>query len=42
MADFGHTKMYVNWYLLKQYCYYYYGAPIWDLQSKCIGTCCIA
>ena len=34
MGDFGHIKTTVKSKLFKQYCCYYYGAPLWDLQSK--------
>ena len=44
MGDFIHTgwiKTAVNCKLFKQYCCSYYGAPLWDLQSKSIGNTCI-
>ena len=42
MADFGHIKTNVKCNLFKQYCCSYYGAPLWDLQSKSVGTICTA
>ena len=42
MGDFGHIKMAVKCKLFKQYCCSYYGAPLWDLQSKSVGYICIA
>ena len=42
MADFGYIKMNVKCNLLKQYSCSYYGAPLWDLQSKSVGTICTA
>ena len=42
MADFGHITMDVKCKLFKQYCCSYYGAPVCDLQSKNVGTMCIA
>ena len=42
MGDFGHTKTAVKFKLFKQYCCSYYGAPLWDLQSKSVGNICIA
>ena len=40
MGDFGHIKT-VKCKLFKQYCCSYYGAPLWDLQSKRVGNICI-
>ena len=40
IADFGHIKTNVKCNLFKQYCCSYYGAPLWDLQSKSVGTIC--
>ena len=42
MADFGHIKTNVKCNLFKQYCCSYYVAPLWDLQSKSVGTICTA
>ena len=42
MGDFGHIKTAVKCKLFKQYCCSYYGAPLWDLQSKSVGNICIA
>ena len=42
MADFGHIKTNVKCNLFKQYCCSYYEAPLWDLQSKSVGTICTA
>ena len=42
MADFGHIKTNVKCNLFKQYCCSYYGAPLWDLHSKSVGTICTA
>ena len=39
MADFGQIKTNLKF---KQYCYSYYGAPLWDLRSKSVGTICTA
>ena len=42
MADFSYIKMNVKCNLFKQYCCSYYGAALWDLQSKSVGTICTA
>ena len=42
MADFDHIKTNVKCNLFKQYRCSYYGAPLWDLQSKSVGTICTA
>ena len=38
MGDYGHIKTAVKCKLFKQYCCSYYGAPLWDLQSKSVGN----
>ena len=40
LFNFGKTNVKCN--LFKQYCCSYYGAPLWDLQSKSVGTICTA
>ena len=42
IADFGHIKTNVKCNLFKQYYRSYYGATLWDLQSKSVGTICTA
>ena len=42
MGDFGHINTAVNCKSFKQYCFSYYGAPLWDLQSKSVGNMCMA
>ena len=42
MADFDHIKTNVKCNVFKQYYCSYYGAPLWDIQSKSVGTICTA
>ena len=42
LGDFDHIRTAVKCTLFKQYCCSYYGAPLWDLQSKSVGNICIA
>ena len=42
MGDFGRINTGVKSKLFKQYCCSYYGAPLWDLQSKSVGNISIA
>ena len=42
MTDFDHIKTNIKCNVFKQYCCSYYGAPLWDLQSKSVGTICTA
>ena len=41
MTDLGYIKN-VKCNIFKQYCCSNYGAPLWDLQSKSVGTICTA
>ena len=38
IGDFGHINTAVNCKLFKQHCCSYYGAPLWDVQSKSVGN----
>ena len=41
MSDFGQLSYIVKWKLFNQYCWSFYGSPLWSLKSTIVESMCV-